>query len=165
MIITSTLSVTHHISSFWGLAKTGLFILIAMLSSCSSSQSDADEQANVLLSEARTALASKQFGRARSKILTLRKDYPTAISARRAAILTLDSIELCEAQDSISIYEPELAAARQLLTTLEDNPNGHADPAFIAQRIAVYKMEQHFDELCAKARFFKRKLQIDINTK
>ncbi|MBO4905673.1 MAG: hypothetical protein J5486_01385 [Bacteroidaceae bacterium] len=142
----------------------GLLILIAMLASCSSGQSDAEEQANALLSEARTALAAKQFSRARSSILTLRKDCPTAISARRAAILTLDSIELLEAQDSVGLYEPQLTAARQLLTTLEDNPNGHADPAYIAQRIIVYNMEQHFDELSAKARFFKRKLQIDINS-
>ena len=147
-----------------GMAKISVFAFMLGLGSCGGKQQTTEEQAAAKLSEARSALAAKEYGRARTAILELRRSFPTALAARRAAILTLDSVEMLESHDSICYYEPLLTAARQRLATLEDNPDGRADSTYIAQRIAVFKMEQHFDELCAKTRFFRRKLDIDINS-
>lgn len=135
--------------------------VLPVLASCGGGQQNTEEKAAQLLNEARTALASKQYSDARSSILHLRKQYPTAFEARRAAILTLDSVEMLEARDSIAIYEPMVAEARERLTTLADNPRGTADSAYIAQRILVYQMEECYDALCTKVKFFERKLKED----
>ena len=146
---------------FLYIAAMAVTVGAGTFTSCQSKQdSDADEAAS-LLADARTALAEKRYDDARSAIMHLRQDYPTAIDVRREAILTLDSVELLEAKRDIAQYAPELNEARTLLAQLEDNPRGHADSAYIAQRITVHKMEEHLDELTAKAKFFVRKIDVD----
>ncbi len=54
-----------------------------------------------MLKEARQALSGKQYNAARDTILSLRKRFPTAIEARKQAILLLDSVEMMAAQDSL----------------------------------------------------------------
>lgn len=132
-----------------------------VLMSCKAERDRGLDAAATLLDDARAALAHERYDEARSAIMQLRRDYPAAIDVRREAILTLDSVELLEARRAIALYEPRLNEARTLLAELEDNPRGHADSAFIAQRIEVFKMEEHFEELTAKARFFERKIEVD----
>ncbi len=60
---------------------------------------DVEKQGAELLEKARRSLEKGDTKAAREAIATLRKDYPRAIRARRQAILTLDSIDLREAQE------------------------------------------------------------------
>ena len=52
------------------------------------------EQGQQMLSEARQLYADGNYSAARDTILSLRKRFPTALDARRQAILLMDSIEL-----------------------------------------------------------------------
>ncbi len=54
-----------------------------------------------MLGQARQALTAKQYNAARDTIMSLRKRFPTAIEARKQAILLLDSVEMMAAQDSL----------------------------------------------------------------
>ena len=60
-----------------------------------------------MLSEARVALESGRYSEAKDSILSLRQQYPTAIEARKQAILLLDSIEMAAAADSLQYAEGE----------------------------------------------------------
>lgn len=52
------------------------------------------EQGTIMLNEARQLYSEGRYAAARDTILSLRKNYPTALEARRQAILLMDSIEL-----------------------------------------------------------------------
>ena len=118
-----------------------------------------------MLDEARVLLANQNYAAARDTILSLRSQYPTALAARRAAILTLDSVELMETRDSVERYEESLNAARESFKTMLPRENGKTNEAYYDQQRTVYQMEQHFDELCAKVKFFLRKIDIDKEEK
>lgn len=115
-----------------------------------------------MLFEARQLLADGHFNAARDTILALRKQYPTALETRRAAILTLDSVELMETRDSLQRYELRLQAAREGFKLMQPRVNGQTNEAYYQQQRRVFEMEQHFDELCAKAKFYVRKIDIDL---
>ena len=66
---------------------------------------DAEKQGARLLQQSRAALAQKNYAVARDSILSLRRNYPTAIEARRQALLLLDSIELLAAKDSLAVAD------------------------------------------------------------
>ena len=68
-------------------------------------QSEVDRAAFRMLGDARFALRYQHYAEARDSIYALRKKYPTAIEARRQAILLLDSIELMGARDSLQHAE------------------------------------------------------------
>lgn len=55
-----------------------------------------------MLTEARNALQAKSYNAARDTIMSLRKRFPTAIEARKQAILLLDSVEMLAAEDSLT---------------------------------------------------------------
>lgn len=79
-----------------------LFLLAAiLLVACS--QETPEERAAILLKEARYALHHHLWNEARDTIFSLRRNYPTAIEARKQAILLLDSIEMNAAADSLRI--------------------------------------------------------------
>ena len=118
-----------------------------------------------MLDEARVLLANKNYDAARDTILSLRRQHPTALAARRAAILTLDSVELMETRDSVVCYEEALNAERESFKTMLPRENGKTNEAYYEQQRTVYQMEQHFDELCAKVKFFLRKIDIDKEEK
>lgn len=63
---------------------------------------NAEEQGARMLRQSREALARKSYSEARDTIMALRRRYPTAIEARRQAILLLDSVEMEAALDSLS---------------------------------------------------------------
>ena len=128
---------------------------------CKTAQEASEEEAHQMLFEARQLLADGHFTAARDTILALRQQYPTALETRRAAILTLDSIELLETRDSLLRYELSLQAAREGFKRMKPFANGKANEAYYQQQRRVFEMEQHFDELCAKAKFYIRKIDID----
>ena len=93
--------------------------------------------------------------------MSLRQLYPTALQVRRNAILTLDSVELMAARDSVARYELALNAARDSFAQMPPRMNGKTNDMYYVQQRRVMAMEQHFDELCAKVKFFIRKIDID----
>ncbi len=54
-----------------------------------------------MLAQARQHLSQSEYAAAKDTILSLRRQYPTALAARRQAILLLDSIEMMAAADSL----------------------------------------------------------------
>lgn len=80
-----------------------LFLLA--LSSCS--EPTIEEKAARMIYEARYALGHHHYEEARDSILSMRKQYPSAIEARRQGILLLDSIELHAAKDSLQYANGE----------------------------------------------------------
>ncbi len=87
--------------------KNTIIPLLAALSlalvSCGHKTTD-EEAGAAMLNQARQHLREGNSQAARDTILSLRKRYPRAAEARRAAILTLDSVELydaMQAQDSL----------------------------------------------------------------
>lgn len=138
-----------------------LFLLAVVATSCKTAVENAEESAGLMLEEARSLLEAKDYGASRDSILSLRQKYPTALETRRAAILTLDSVELMEARDSVARYERQLNAAREGFKQMKPRENGRTNELYYAQQRRVMEMEQHFDELCAKVKFYLRKIDID----
>ncbi len=128
---------------------------------CKTAQEASEEEAHLMLHQARELLADGHFNAARDTIFALRKQYPTALETRRAAILTLDSVELLETRDSLRRYELSLQAAREGFKLMQPRVNGKTNELYYQQQRRVFEMEQHFDELCAKAKFYVRKIDID----
>ena len=75
--------------------------LLLLLASCTGKTPD--ERAAIMLKEARYALHHHLWSEARDTIFSLRRNCPTAIEARRQAILLLDSIEMNAAADSLRL--------------------------------------------------------------
>jgi len=142
------------------LVKYSLLASLA-LTSCHETIDRQETQAGAMLGEARSLLANSQFGAARDTILSLRKRHPQALSVRRAAILTLDSVELLEARDTLAHLDSVLEHERQVLKGLTPMVNGVTNETFYEQKRRVYQIEQHLDELCAKVKFYIRKIDID----
>lgn len=78
-----------------------LFLLAVLLVGCS--KKTPDERAANMLREARYALHHHLYDEARDTIFSLRRNCPTAIEARKQAILLLDSIEMNAAADSLRL--------------------------------------------------------------
>lgn len=83
-----------------------LFFLAALLVACSQKETP-DERAANMLREARYALHHHLYDEARDTIFSLRRNCPTAIEARKQAILLLDSIEMNAAADSLRLVTGE----------------------------------------------------------
>lgn len=143
--------------------KTSILVLAAVvvLSACKTTQEATEEEAFVMLDEARELLAEGHFGAARDTIFSLRKKFPTALETRRASILTLDSVELLETRDSLQRYELSLQTVRDDFSQMLPRVNGQVNEVYYQQQRRLFEMEQHFDELCAKAKFYVRKIDID----
>lgn len=89
------LSIKHTLAA-------ALTLLLVMLSACASNE---EREAQQMLQQARSALRHRLYSEARDSILSLRKNHPTAINARKQGILLLDSIELQAAADSLTKAE------------------------------------------------------------
>lgn len=85
--------------------STIFFLMAAVLVACS--QETPDERAANMLKEARYALHHHLYDEARDTIFSLRRNCPTAIEARKQAILLLDSIEMNAAADSLRLVTGE----------------------------------------------------------
>jgi hypothetical protein len=152
-------------SNFAPQMKALRFLFIAGMavlgSGCKTAEDVAEQQASLMLEEARALLADGHFSAARDTILSMRRQHPTALQTRRAAIVTLDSVELLETRDSLLLYETRLNAAREGFKQMQPRVNGKTNEAYYHQQRRVFEMEQHFDELCAKVKFYVRKIDID----
>ncbi len=133
-----------------------------LLAGCKTSGEASEEAASFMLNEARDLLSQKLYVAARDTILSMRRQHPTAVQTRRAAIVTLDSIELMETRDSLLTYERLLNAARENFRQMLPRVNGRTNEEYYLQQRRVMRMEQHFDELCAKSKFYLRKIDIDL---
>ncbi len=60
-----------------------------------------DAEADTLLMKARQHLTEGRYDTARDSILSLRRQYPTAVQTRAKALLLLDSVEMAAARDSM----------------------------------------------------------------
>lgn len=134
--------------------KKILPILAAALcmASCSSSQREIDEREGArVLADARKEWKANHFDAARDSIMSLRKNHPLAIEARKQGILLLDSIELYAAADSLRVLNERAQHQNALLL---DNPN-----APLELDSATY-VDEH-ERLDVKVQFFERKLKED----
>ena len=131
------------------------------VSACKTAEENPEDAASLMLGEARALLAEGRYGAARDTILSMRQRHPLALEARSHAILTLDSVELLETRDSMMRYEAELESARAAFGQMLPRVGGSTNEAYYAQQRLVHDMEFHFDELCAKAKFYARKIDID----
>ncbi len=139
----------------------GLAMATLAIFACKPASNVAEVAAQQMLADARQQLSEKNYDSARATILDLRKQHPTALQTRRAAILTLDSVELLATRDSVAHYEQMLDAARADFKQMLPRENGQTNQAYYAQQRTVMEMERHFDELCAKVKFYLRKIDID----
>lgn len=80
-----------------------LFPLLAAAMLLACTEQKPEERAAGMLRDARYALHHHLYNEARDTIYSLRRNCPTAIEARRQAILLLDSIEMNAAADSLRI--------------------------------------------------------------
>lgn len=78
-------------------------LLLAVLWLAACQKPTPDERAAQMLNQARYALHHHLYDEARDTIFSLRRNCPTAIEARRQAILLLDSIEMQAAADSLKL--------------------------------------------------------------
>lgn len=132
-----------------------------MLSACKETLESQEAQAHAMLMQARMLMADSHFDAARDTIYSMRQRHPRALETRRAAIVTLDSIELMATRDSLEQFERQLEAAREGFKTLKPRENGRTNQLYYDQQRKVMAMEQHYDELCAKVKFYVRKIDID----
>ncbi|MCR5433158.1 MAG: hypothetical protein K6F20_02045 [Bacteroidaceae bacterium] len=92
-------------SVLFGMSKKVLLALALMgLAACSSGNKE-EQLASRMLGDARFALRHGHYDEARDSILSMRRQHPTALQARRQAILLLDSIEMAAAADSLKQAE------------------------------------------------------------
>ena len=84
--------------------KVLLALALMGLTACSSGNKE-EQLASRMLGDARFALRHGHYDEARDSILSMRRLHPTALQARRQAILLLDSIEMAAAADSLKQAE------------------------------------------------------------
>ena len=70
---------------------TGVFVVLSPLLGRGRGEV---EQGEAMLLEARQLYAAGNYSAARDTILSMRQNFPTAIEARRQALLLMDSVEL-----------------------------------------------------------------------
>lgn len=149
----------HHL--FNRTAQALLTAFLVSLAACKTTEDNAEAAADAMLCQARELLAQKRYDEARDTILTLRQRHPTALEARRRAILTLDSVELLQTRDSVALLESWLEGERAAFAQMAPRVNGATNDAYYRQQRLLRDMEFHLDELCAKVKFFVRKIDID----
>lgn len=84
-----------------------ILILITAVLLVGCTKDSPEERAAAMLKEARYALHHHLYNEARDTIFSLRRNCPTAIEARKQAILLLDSIEMNAAADSLKLVTGE----------------------------------------------------------
>ena len=87
--------------------RNSILILLATALLIGCTKDSPEERAATLLKEARYALHHHLYNEARDTIYSLRRNCPTAIEARKQAILLLDSIEMNAAADSLKLVTGE----------------------------------------------------------
>lgn len=138
-----------------------LFLLALLGAACSTGQPDPEVQAARMLAQARALLQQKDYAAARDTVTSMRRTWPTAFKARTTGIVVMDSIELCEAQDTLALLDEQLRLEQQKLTELQNRDNRGRNQEYYDQKNKVFYLQQHVDEICAKVKFYFRKIDID----
>lgn len=137
--------------------KNLILVIITSLcvTSCTLFESDQQRQERLgaeKLVAARYALVAGNYNEARDSIMSLRKNTPLALDARKQAILLLDSIELLAARDSLDALPPSIRQLHITTPTTDD-----------AIQIAKGNLPlvDEYERLLVKVQFFERKLLED----
>lgn len=138
-----------------------LFIISLAWAACSDKKADVETPAGIMLDNARTLMMQKHYDAARDSIEQMRQLYPTAFAARSAGIIVMDSIELLSAQDSLAVLDSILQKERAVFEEIKKQNNRGANSPFYTQKNKVFYLEQNFDEICAKIKFYLRKIEVD----
>lgn len=105
----------------------------------SKARTEMEAAGQTLLSEARAALAVRQFDKARAIVEQMRKECTLALDAREEGILLMDSIDLSQARSQLQ---------RTDSLQLEHPADSHL-------------LQQTIEDLNQKVKFYKRKLEHD----
>lgn len=145
--------------------KKCIFIICLTLSigSCD----DTKDKAQTLVEEARTALDEQRYDDVLTTIDTLRSRYPTAIEARKEALVLWQKAELLRTQkelagiDSLLLQaEQEYARQKALADQLkETDPTAWREHNRAAnfQKAYLDSLKNRFDVACAKIKYIHRK--------
>lgn len=142
-----------------------LFLTLLILCSCTPKEPDPEIGASSMLNSARKLMTDKNYEAAKDSVLLMRKKFPKALKTRTKGIVVMDSIELLQAQDSLAVVDSILQSERAYFNTLQKRDHRGNNGEYYQQRTKVFHIEQHFDELCAKVKFYLRKIEIDQTTK
>lgn len=143
-----------------------LILLVLLICACSDrKEAHPDSGAWQLLHAARTLMSEKSYDAARDSVLRLRRQFPKAFEARTAGIIVTDSIELLEAQDSLMVLDSILQTEKAYFGTLQKRNNRGNNAEYYTQRTKVFHLEQQHDEVCAKIKFYMRKIELDKTEK
>ena len=140
-----------------------LILLLPLVSGCGKSEKERNnEMAAQLLKQARQELSNKQYNNARATIQAIRTNYPTAFDARAAAILTLDSVELMEARDSLVILGKAVKLEEEKFAPLEQSQNHRGrNVEYFEQKKQLFHVRQAYDEMEMKVKFYLKKIEED----
>lgn len=81
--------------------KPSLPLLALICASCATAPTTPEAGASAMLEKSRQHLQDDRYDAARDSILSMRRQYPTALQSRAQGILLLDSIEMLAAKDSM----------------------------------------------------------------
>lgn len=141
------------------------FFTLLILCGCTSKEPDPEIGATNMLNTARKLMTDKNYEAAKDSVLLMRKKFPKALKTRTKGIVVMDSIELLQAQDSLAVVDSILQSERAYFNTLQKRDHRGNNGEYYQQRTKVFHIEQHFDELCAKVKFYLRKIEIDQTAK
>lgn len=138
-------------NKFVYLLLIGLACLFVQCGQANDQRSIDEREGARQLADARSAFKAGKYDDARDSIMSLRKNHPLAMEARRQAILLLDSVELFAARDSFDALNQ--MAQLQYVQCLDNNDA----PKMLDSATYVNEHER----LDMKIQFFERKLQED----
>ena len=142
-----------------------LYALLLPLTVCACAGNGEEEEKNAgrMVDAARTLMAERNYAAAKDSILAMRKAFPTAFDARSTGIIVMDSIELLAAQDTLALMDSTLQSEKELLKKLEAEKRRGHNAEYYKQRTNVFHLQQRFDEMEAKVKFYLRKIEVDIH--
>lgn len=84
-----------------------VLVFLATTALCSCTSESPEVKASLMLEKSRSHLNAGSYEAARDTILSMRKQYPTALESRAQGMLLLDSVELLAARDSMAYADGE----------------------------------------------------------
>lgn len=140
-----------------------ILLLPVMAFSCTGGEDKEEEYAGRMLDAARTLMAERNYAAAKDSILSMRRTFPTAFEARTAGIVVMDSIELLATQDTLAVMDSALRTEQEMLEKLESGKQRGHNAEYYRQHANVFHLKQRYDEMEAKAKFYLRKVEVDIH--
>lgn len=141
-------------------------IAIAILTLTACGEDKATKAAKAILEQAQQEYTSKRYDKALHLIDSLRKTYPQAIEARKAALKLFQDVSLTQAQEDLERTDIRLQKVKAEYDKMK-NEAEHAKQALQAtatqlQAVTLKKMELdslqvRFDMQCAKIKYIHKK--------